>query len=384
MPSRPTTDHLPDTKTIHPHKIMITMKNIRFSLLTAGSLLLAAKAPAQINIYVAGAVSLQDVTYNTLVGLYGANLTSQNLSAPAKPTTANTFTMTGLMTNLFGSQTVNVYVNWSGSGPAIQSLTGNGKVNFYSSATQGVTNLVAASVDVGGSVVYQSDYPYSTPTLNDSTYGVTPTIFARSPQVPATITNITSQQLRYIEANGSAPASLFTGNATDTTTIYWIMRDIGAAHRIISADEAGFTGNALGYYFSTTNNTWVLDTVGRTSWPLIVTMITNNYGPCLTFLPPNQAANINPANILSFNGSFPFRGVYSTVTNDYSPTINGQYTCWGFEHIMTAPTANANILAFAAALESGVQSNMVTSPYSIPLPRVNVTRSSTGGLVSPK
>jgi hypothetical protein len=361
---------------------MITMKTIRFSLVTATGLLLASSALAQINIHIAGAVSLQDVTYNTLVGLYGGNLTSQNLSSPTKPTAANTFTMTGQMTNLFGSQTVNVYVNWSGSGPAIQSLTGNGTVSFYSSATQGVTNMVAANVDVGGSVVYQSDYPYPTPVLNDSTYGVTPTIFARSPQVPATITNITSQQIRYIEANGSAPESLFTGNAADTTIVYWIMRDIGAAHRIISADEAGFTGNALGYYY--TNSAWVLDTVGRTSWPLILNMITNNYGPCLTFLPPNQAANINPANILSFNGSFPFRGTYSTVTNDYSPTINGQYTCWGFEHIMTAPTANANILAFASALESGVQSNMVTSPYSIPLPRVNITRSSTGGLVTPK
>ena len=67
------------------------------------------------------------------------------------------------------------------------------------------------------------------------------------------------------------------------------------------------------------------------------------------------------ANILSFNGFFPFRGSF----NDFSPTINGQYTCWGFEHIMTAPTANANIIAFAAALESGSQATW-PSPYSIP------------------
>jgi hypothetical protein len=381
MPSKPTTDPLLETNTSPIKQIMITMKNLRLSLLTAASLLVAAGASAQINFHIAGAVSLQDVTYNTLVGLYGGNLVSENLSAPTKPTTASVFTMTGQMTGLFGSQTVNVYVNWSGSGAAIQSLTGNGTVNFYASPNQGVTNLVAATVDVGGSVVYQADYPYPSPVLNDSTYGVTPTIFARSPQVPATITNITSQQIRYIEANGSAPESLFTGNAADTNVIYWIMRDIGAAHRIISADEAGFTGNALGYYY--TNGAWTLDTVGRTSWPLILSMITNYDGPCLTFLPPNQAANINPANILSFNGSFPFRGTFSTVANDYTPTINGQYTCWGFEHVMTAPTANANIIAFAAALESGIQSNMVTSPYSIPLPSAHVTRSSTGGLVTP-
>lgn len=358
------------------------MKHIRFDLLTATSLFFAASAPAQLNIHIAGAVSLQDVTYNTLVSLYGGNLTSQNLSSPTKPTSANMFTMTGQMTNLFGSQTVTIYVNWSGSGNAIQSLTGNGMVSFFASPMQGVTNLVSAQVDVGGSVVYQSDYPYPTPLLNDSTYGVTPTIFARSLQAPATITNLTSQQLRLLEANGSAPESIFTGNAADTNVIYWIMRDLSAAHRIISSDEAGFTGNALGYYY--TNGAWVLDPLGRTSWPLIVNMLTNNYGPCLTFLPPNQAGFVPAANILSFNGNFPFRGSFSTVTNDFTPTINGQYTCWGFEHIMTAPTANASITAFAAALESGVQSNMLASPYSIPLPRANVTRSSTGGLVTPK
>jgi len=369
---------------MHLNKIMKTLKNLRLSLLAAANLLLAASAPAQINIHIAGAVSLQNVVYNTLVGLYGANLASENLSNTGTPTAANTFTMTGEMVGLFGSQTVNVYVNWSGSGAAIQSLTGNGTVNFYSSATQGNTNMVAANVDVGGSVVYQSDYPYPTPVLNDSTYGVTPTIFARSPQVPTTITNISSQQIRYIEANGSAPESLFTGNAADTNTIYWIMRDISAGHRIISADEAGFTGNALAYYFNSTNNAWALDPVGQPTWPLILHMITNNFGPCLTFLPPNQAANINPTNILSFNGNYPFRGTFSTVTNDYSPTINGQYTCWGFDHVLTAPTASANVLTFASALETGVLSNMVTTPYSIPIPRVNVTRSSTGGLVSPK
>jgi len=47
---------------------------------------------------------------------------------------------------------VTVYVNWNGSGAAIQSLTGNGTCNFFSSATQGVTNLVAANADVSFAV----------------------------------------------------------------------------------------------------------------------------------------------------------------------------------------------------------------------------------------
>jgi hypothetical protein len=362
------------------------MKKIHFTLLAAASLLLATEARAQINIHIGGAVSLKDVTYNTLKNnMYGAaNITSQNLDN-ATATKANNYTMTGTMPSLFGSQTVTVYVTWNGSGPAIQSLTGNGPCNFFASATQGVTNLVSANVDVGFAVVFQSDYAYPTPVLSDSTYGCTPTIFARSVLTPASLTNLTSQHLRYIEANGSAPLSLFTGNASDTTDIKWIMRDIGAAHRIISAKEAGFTGNALAYNY--TNSAWVLDTVGQLTWPIIDKMLTNNSGPCITFLPPTEAANIPATNILSFNGFLPFRGSFNTTSNDFTPTINGQYTCWGFEHIMTQPagSVDANIAAFAAAFKTALSSNILAgTPYSIPLSRMNVTRTSTGGLVTPK
>ena len=116
---------------------------------------------------------------------------------------------------------------------------------------------------------------------------------------------------------------MFTGNAADTTVIYWIMRDIGAAHRIISADEAGFSGNAEAYYYNNGTNGWALDSVGQTSWPLILNMITNDYGPCLTFLPPNQAP-CPAGQYPELQRTFPFRGAFSTATNDYTPTINGQ------------------------------------------------------------
>lgn len=358
------------------------MKLHPIPLIAAVSLMTSIISRADIDIYIAGAVSLKDITYNSLLSLYGGAPSSVNLDNASKPTSANVYTMTGTMPTLFGSQTVNVYVNWNGSGSAIKSLTGNGPCSFYGSSTQGVTNLVNANVDVGFSVVFQKDYSYPTPVLTDTMYGATPTIFAKSVDAPAALTNLTSQQLRFIEANGSAPASIFTGDATDTNEIYWIMRDIGAAHRVISAKEAGFSGSALAYNY--TNGTWVLDSVGQTKWSLIDKMLTSHYGACISFLPPTEAGNLPSTNILSFNGFRPFQGSFSTVTNDYTPVITGLYTCWGFEHIMTKPTANANITAFANALRSTIEANMSTSPYSVPLSKMQVTRSSTGGLISPK
>ena len=67
--------------------------------------------------------------------------------------------MTGQMTNLFGGQTVNVFINYSGSGPAIQSLTQRTPVSFFASATQGDTNLASSPVDIGFSIVYQRTTP---------------------------------------------------------------------------------------------------------------------------------------------------------------------------------------------------------------------------------
>ncbi|MCW5556851.1 MAG: hypothetical protein KIT22_03280 [Verrucomicrobiae bacterium] len=355
-------------------------KRHRAVMAAALGCLLAAGAQAQVDIHIAGAVSLKDVAFKTFSDLYGSDLVSLNTDNAAKPASANKLTFSGQMKSLFGTQTVTLSVNYNGSGAAIQSLTLGTPVLFLANATPGDTNQAGHSIDVGFSVVFQRDYPYQTPVLKDEVYGVTPTIFVKSPQAPASLTNLTSQHYRFIAANGAVPQYVFTGNTNDTDLIYWIMRDINAAHRIISAKEAGFSGSALAYVYN--GDTWVLDPVGQPTWPAILTMLANNFGPCVSFVPPPEAASLNPENILSFNGYFPFRGTYSSVSNDFTPVITGQYTCWGYEHIMTRPNPAPNINAFAEALKAGLQTNMVSSPYSIPLSRMRVGRNATGGVVT--
>jgi len=107
--------------------------------------------------------------------------------------------------------------------------------------------------------------------LNDVIYGVTPTIFVKSPDASASLTNLTSQQYRMIAANGAVPQHVFTGNTNETNLVYWIMRDIGAAHRVISSREAGFTGAALAYV--NRGSGWVLDPVGQPTWPGILALL---------------------------------------------------------------------------------------------------------------
>ncbi len=352
----------------------------RVELLTALACLLVVGSQAQVEIHISGAVSLKDVAFKTFSDLYGSDLESINADNAARPASANKLTFTGQMKSLFGSQTVTLFINYNGSGAAIQSLVSGAPIPYLATAIPGDTNQVVRGTDIGFSVVFQRDYPYQTPVLKDEVYGVTPTIFVKSPQAPASLTNLTSQQYRFIAANGAVPQYVFTGNTNDTELIYWIMRDINAAHRIISAKEAGFTGAALAYVYS--GDAWVLDPVGQPTWPAILTMLASTFGPCLSFVPPPEAATLNPENILSFNGHFPFRGTFSTVSNDFTPVITGQYTCWGYEHIMTSPNPAPIVSTFVTALKAGLQTNMVFSPYSIPLSRMRVGRNATGGVVT--
>ena len=357
----------------------------KISAIVASTVLYAAiQANAQVNIYLSGAASVKDTIYASIVSFYGPNLTSKNLDKPSSPNLANNLVFTGQMTNLFGNQTVTVSIDYSGSGPALQSLAQNTSVSFFSSAKQGNTNLIYSPIDIGFSIVYQSDYPYPTPVLNDQIYGATPTFFVKSPLAPGALTNFTSQDLRLITANGSSPQSIFTGNPADTGVLYWVMRDIGAATRIVSAKEAGFTGTQLAYVYNTNTATWTLDPIGQLTWPIVINQVTNTYGPCMTFITPPDGGSIAPGNFVRFNGYLPFNGTFQTATtNDYSPVINGQYTCWGYEHLFTRPTPPANITTFYNALYSALTTNILTSSYSIPLNRMKVGRSATGGVVSP-
>jgi hypothetical protein len=124
------------------------MKSKFSAAIAVTCLLLGVHANAQVNLYMSGAASVKDVIYNTIIGYYGANLVSKNLDNTSKPQNANHLTMTGQMQGIFGNQTVNIFIDYSGSGPAIQSLALSTPVSFFASATQGVTNTLSSPVDI--------------------------------------------------------------------------------------------------------------------------------------------------------------------------------------------------------------------------------------------
>jgi hypothetical protein len=358
------------------------MKTIQAVLTVAASTVLVANAQAQVEINISGAVAFRDTGYRATRALFGADLASQNPADSALAPTALKVTWTGKIPALFGQQNVTVRAFYNGAVAGVQDLTQNRNVNFLSSSAPGDINTVNLQADVAYSSVFQQSTEFRTPVLQDTRFGATPITIVKSSSAPAGLTNITTHQLKTLAANGSAPAWFFTGNTNDTQTIYFINRDPTAGQRVTLFKEALFTGNPISYQWNTTGASFVNDPTGRSATQIATHL--NQYGPAISYLVTADTATVNGGqNVISYNGSKPFIGNYSPVSNNYGPLSNGQYSLWVYEHLLNRASASGNVTAFRNALIAAIQTELLTSPNSIPLSRLNVERTADGAPVAP-
>lgn len=350
--------------------------------LAAGTVLVAASANAQVEIRISGAVAFRDTAYRAIRSIYGANLTSQN---PADgPGTQNQLkvTWTGTIPSLYGTNPVTVRAFYNGAVAGIQDLTQNRNVSYLSSSTPGDTNTVNLQSDLAFGSVFQASTAFTSPVLTDNKFGVTPVFFVKSTTAPAGLTNITIQQYKTLAANGAVPGWFLTGNTNDTNLVYYVSRDPSAGQRVIVQKENAFTGTPIFYKWNTNTFVFEPDATGRTSTEIRDTL--NVSGPAVSFLTGVDAINVNGgANIIGFNGNKAFLGSYTSVSNNHQPVITGQYSQWGYEHLLNRTTAGANVVSFRTALLSAINTDLQTSAYSLPITKVKVERNAEGGPVTP-
>lgn len=358
---------------------MIT-KQLALTLLVAAHM--GAVAQAQVVINISGAVAFRDTAYRSIRSLYGADLSEQN---PADgPTTQNELkvTWTGKIPSLFADQGVTIHAFYNGAVAGIQDLTQNRKVSYLATTTPGDTNTVTLTSDLAFGSVFQASTSFTTPVLEDRRFGVTPVFFVKSTAAPAGLTNITVQQYKTLAANGAVPGWFLTGNPEDTNLVYYVSRDPSAGQRVIVQKENQFTGTPIFYNWDAANSKFVIDATGRNSTQ--IRDLLKISGPAVSFLTGVDAINVNGgANILAYNGVRPVVGAYSALGNDHSPVINGQYSQWGYEHLLVRSTASANVKSFRDALIGKIDTELQTSAFSIPISKVKVERAAEGGPVSP-
>lgn len=355
------------------------------TLMTLGGLLTASTLQAQVEFYITGATAFRANAYRSIRAMFGnqgGTLTGQNpADNGGNASGSNIVTFVGTMPNLYRAQTVTIRASYSGSIQGMQALVQNLNSIYYANGTAGNGSTISHQADLAFSDVFQSSGPYQKPALSDMTVGVQPFTYTKSVTTPASVTNITIQQLQSFYSGGVEPLSYFTGNtADDGTLIYLVGRDAGSGTRMSMLLDGLFVGSPL-LWAPDGSCVWNVSS-GYSSGSGIVTVLNGTCGAAIGTLGVADAKNVNGgANILAYNGVKPFYGLITAP--DWTPIRKGLYSCWSYEHLYMRTGASANISSFRTALKTEINTDLATSTSAIQVGTMLVSRSADGGPIAP-
>jgi hypothetical protein len=355
-----------------------------------------------------------------------------------------------------GGNPVNVHTSWSGSEAGIQTVAdATQTVNFLPDSTCPTncsTNpgtAVPAGTDAHHPDVAFSDTFQATSTFKGTFNGVTYANLTESPGTSAghgspvgvvvfkwcassnaTFTNITSQMVRQLYANGKAPLALFTGNnADETKPVIALGRNPDSGTRLTTFAESGVGALSTVKQYQPQDSTGavVKTTAGTISqfsaWPaetingIGISTFNSGYSSggdlskatrAVTTDPvaingdansPFTAANVTriaylgtgdaDANLLNAGSPAPgielsYNGVSLGVVADYNTATavtEGRYTFWGFEHVLyNNATIAAAVKSVADALATQIHDTDATG-NAVKLSSMKVTRTTDGSTV---
>lgn len=362
-------------------------------------------AQAQVEITLTGSTAFRADVYRAIRTMFDAGFLENAASFPAgggppatasNPTNAGLVTWTGTMTPLFGASAVTVRASWSGSVAGIRTVAQNLTVAYLSSSTSGNTNTVNLNADFAFADNSQGNTLFTTPTLSDTIFGVVPFTWAKSPGAPAALDNISTMLAQGILPGGNFPLWQFSTNLpVDASLVYSINRDTGSGTRVVTFAESGygvFTPSTGSKLVNTANCAlgFTTDTVGFSSGGNVVGQLNaSTCLPAIGYLGINDALTVTgqPASWLKWNGV------------PYSKTAiqNGQYTFWGYEHIMNRTPLGASEATWrgtptnpldpstapANSFLNKVNTELASSPGAVQLGTMNVQRAIEGGVVTP-
>ena len=407
------------------------MKKI-LALSALGCLLGTAVQAQQKDIYINGSSAFRVQAYNSVKALY-STLTSENAGSAAVSSGNSLWTMSGQMSSIFGSQTVVVHAVFNGSVQGIHSLYDpTDKKVFLKNATSGDTTLTTNTASLAFTDVDSSStaYPLSASSFIERYVAIQPFCYVRSLNCPASVTNITIQQLQQFMPNGYVKLSYLTGNPNDAgTNVYLLNRSLDSGTRVAAYADAFVTASSPTIYYWQTNG-------GVANFYLA----TNNLGPAIYgygyvgggdvknqliaggsanannisigYLGLSDARGVNGGqNILSYNGAYPSTDIKTGASVPALPTYdscrNGTYSYWAYEVVAQPKTPGGDntingtdLTAFTRKLCGYDSSNpenfvggtgsvdydislLVSGKNAVRLGDMNVLRTSVGGPIAP-
>ena len=352
----------------------------------------ATATQAQVTIKLTGSTAFRAETFNSIVALYGGNLTTKT---PANATTSSsTVTYVGTIPALYGGQTVTLKTAFSGSVEGIVNLVGAANPAGVTQPTylnaDGSTDSVT-DADFALSDVYQNTTDYNDglyASLDDTQVGVVCFAWTKGVTAPAGISNISHQQAQQLFASGSIAQSFFTGNLADTSSVYLAGRYKLSGTRLTYQADCGYGANADAtlYKLDGSHNP-VLDLVGQTGGGNVKTILNDAAatGAFIGTLGTSDSGGVNGgANRLTYNG----------VAFSKAAVQNGQYSLWGYQHLLARPgTSNTKLTLVKGnsdadpiksnGLAKAIDTALSTSLNNVQLSTMHVARNGDGAPISP-
>lgn len=410
-----------------------------------------ATVNAQTEVYITGSTAFRSAAENAILHIYDAGV---QIAFSNNATTFQGANQSIFVGNINGSP-VNVHTSWSGSEAGIQTVAdATQTVNFLPDSTC-PTNCsanpgtsVATGTDPHHPDVAFSDTFQSTSlfkgtvgtvtyaTLTESTgtsaghgspVGIVPFKWCASSN--ATFTNVTSQMIRQLYANGKTPLAIFTGNnADETKPVIALGRNPDSGTRLSAFAESGVGALSTVKQYQPQDSTGAIvkTTTGTVSqfaaWPaetingISVSTFNSGYSsggdlskamratrdPSITIVgdanSPFTSANYalvgylgtsdadsnllnaggppNPGIELSYNGVS--LGNVGGNYNNVTALTEGQYTFWGFEHVLYN---NATIAAAVKTVADTLATQIHDTDATVLLGSMKVTRTTDGSTV---
>lgn len=399
--------------------------------LTALGCLLGAVSANAVDIYLTGSTAFRSSAFFAVSNLYSSGLTMNNGSGTFNAASSR-WTTSGQMSSVFGSQNVVIHANFNGSVQGIHQLFDvTDKGVYLKNSTPADTVLTTNTATLAFTDVDSAStaYALSSASFIERPVALQPFVYVRSLNCPATVTNITIQQLQQFMPAGVVKLSYLTGNTNDAgTNVYLLNRTLDSGTRVTAYADAKVSGSPSIYLWLTNSGG-----IGNYYFTNLV------YGPSLYgkgyvgggdvaaqlkaggagapnanniaigYLGISDARGVNGGlNILSYNGVYPSTDIKTGAAVPSAPLYdsarNGQYSMWAYEIIAQPKTPGGDntingtdVLAFtrklcgydntetfiggAGSIDFDVST--LATRNAIRLGDMNVGRASVGGPIAP-
>jgi hypothetical protein len=378
--------------------------------------LLAGDASAATRTFViTGATAFRAAANNSIIQLLGGTgVTQYAFTGTQGISGTNRAIFKGTMAAFPGDEII-VKASWSGSTQGVLDLADQNAVEVLKSSVSMTTsgNNISATGNVETATPrwafsdvdkFLSTRPNAS--LSGGPVGVVPFMFIAGEGAPAGITNMTDQLHQTLWSTGSMPASMFTGNPADTTTVLATGRNNGSGTRATILAETGYGAftNIVQYNAVTSGDrvTGALGAIsefgngGHSSNSGVRELVTRPPGG-LTFdgesIDAVFVSYLTISDAVSATGYVQATGAisggegakpltYNGVRYSEENVKNGTYSLWGYQQFYMANSPTVQETTFDTAFRAVIPNYMGTA--GIPITTMTVTRSNgDGGPISP-